>query len=98
GVNIAEDLEGWNEIEEEKDIDADPDVIIYSEDLVDSETDKPLEDLITEREGWDKITAIKDDQLVAVEDNLVTRIGPRVTEALNQIAEGIYPDKYSTED
>lgn len=97
GINIAADLQGWNEINEEKVIEADPDVIIYAKDMVDFDTDETLDTIIESRDGWDKITAMKEDRLVPVEDNIVTRIGPRVTDALKQFAEAIYPDKYQDE-
>src|SRR5699024_6453822 len=97
GINIASDLQGWNEINEEKVIEADPDVIIYAKDMVDFDTDETLDTIIKSRDGWDKITAMKDDRLVPIEDNIVTRIGPRVTDALKQFAEAIYPDQYQDE-
>jgi iron complex transport system substrate-binding protein len=94
GYNIASDTEGWNEINEEKIIQDDPEVIIYAADLVDADSDKELDELIKDRSGWDKITAIQEDQLIGIEQNLLNRLGPRVTEGLKQMAEGIYPDLF----
>lgn len=95
GVNAAGDVEGWNEVNEEKIIEVNPDVIIYAKDAVDFETEEPLKDLIQQRGGWEKMTAIQEDRLVPIEENIVSRIGPRVTEALKQFAEAIYPELYT---
>lgn len=91
GINIASDLEGWNKINEEKIIQDDPEVILYAADLIDDKTGKPLEDLIRSRSGWDKITAIKEGRMAALDRNVLARPGPRITQGLLAIAEGIYP-------
>ncbi len=64
-------------------------------DVVDFETEQPLAELIQERSGWEEISAIKNDRLVGIDENIVSRIGPRVTDALKQFAEAIYPELYS---
>lgn len=91
GINIASDLEGWNPINEEKVIADNPDVIIYTLNITDEKSGKKLEDLIQGRSGWDKIKAISDKQLVGLDGDLLSRPGPRITEALKQLSEGIYP-------
>lgn len=92
GINIASDMEGWNAINEEKIIQDNPDVMIYTADLVDEKSGKPLEELIISRSGWEKITAIQEGNLTAIEGNVMSRPGPRITEALKQISEAIYPE------
>lgn len=92
GINIAADLEGWNAINEEKIIEDNPDVIIYTANLVDDKSGQPLEDLITSRAGWEKITAIQEGSLTGIEGNKMSRPGPRITEALKEIFAGIYPE------
>ncbi|WP_102272874.1 ABC transporter substrate-binding protein [Cytobacillus massiliigabonensis] len=94
GINIASDMEGWNAINEEKIIQDNPDVILYTAGTVDDKSGKPLEELITSRNGWEKITAIKDGNLTGIEGNIMSRPGPRITDALNQIAQAIYPDLF----
>lgn len=95
GINVASELEGWSEINEEKIIEADPEVIIYAKDMIDFDTEQPLAELIQERSGWEEITAIKEDRLIGIDENTVSRIGPRVTDALKQFAKAIYPELYS---
>lgn len=92
GVNVASDITGWSKISEENIIQADPDVILYAKELVDFDTKKPLEEIIRGRSGWDKITAIKENRVVGLDDNTLSRPGPRLTEGLLEMAKGIYPD------
>ncbi|WP_411345610.1 ABC transporter substrate-binding protein [Paenibacillus sp. WLX1005] len=92
GINIAGDNEGWYEINEEHIVAADPDVILYSKESVDSKTNQSLDQIIRARSGWDKIKAIKTDQVFGLDDDLVSRPGPRVTDGLVEIAHALYPD------
>lgn len=94
GINIAADESGWIQINEEKIIQDDPDVIFYAAELVDHDSGKKLSELIKERSGWDKITAIQEDRMVPIDEDIMSRNGPRIVEALQQIAEGIYPELF----
>lgn len=93
GVNVASDITGWSEINEENIIKANPDVILYAKSVVD-ENNRTLADIIKQRGGWDQITAIKEDRIVALEDNLLSRPGPRVTQGLTEVAKAIYPELF----
>lgn len=90
GVNVASDIEGWAEINEESIIKANPDVILYAKNAVD-ETNKSLADIIKARSGWNAITAIKENRIVGLDDNLLSRPGPRVTQGLIEMTRAIYP-------
>lgn len=92
GVNIASDIEGWSEISEEKVIQDNPDVILYTADIVDDKSGKPLEELIKSRSGWNKIAAIQEGRMTALDGDILSRPGPRITQALVLIAEAVYPD------
>lgn len=91
-INIAGDTEGWSQINEEKIIQEDPEVIIYPEGLVDFETNKSMTTLITERSGWDQISAIKENKLFGLNQDLLTVPGPRITQGLRELAAVIYPE------
>jgi len=97
GVNIASDMQGWNPINEEKVIADNPDVIVYTLNITDEKSGKKLEDLIQGRSGWDKIKAIADKQLIGMDGDILSRPGPRITEALKQLSEGIYPGLVKSE-
>ena len=85
-VNAAADTEGWSEVDSEAIIAADPDIVLYSQLSVDPKT-------LKERSGWQGITAIRGNQLFAIDDNLVSRPGPRLTEGLIEVFDTLYPDK-----
>ncbi|NGZ75965.1 ABC transporter substrate-binding protein [Saccharibacillus sp. VR-M41] len=85
-VNAAADTTGWSEVDAEAIIDANPDVILYSKLSVDPQT-------IRDRSGWNGIEAVKAGRLFAIDDNLVSRPGPRLTEGLIEVFDAIYPDK-----
>ncbi|GAB6926873.1 ABC transporter substrate-binding protein [Paenibacillus sp. JCM 10914] len=91
GTNAAGDQEGWFEISEENIIAVNPDVILYTDDVVDEATNKTLGEMIKERGGWDQIDAIKNDQVIAVNANLLSRPGPRITQGLIEVAKAVYP-------
>ncbi|GJM70376.1 hypothetical protein HMSSN036_25920 [Paenibacillus macerans] len=91
GVNVASDIAGWSEINEENIIKANPDVILYAKSVVDK-NNRTLADIIKGRAGWDQIAAIKEDRVVGLDDNLLSRPGPRVTQGLIEVAKAIYPE------
>ncbi|MCG7409979.1 cobalamin-binding protein [Paenibacillus sp. ACRRX] len=92
GVNVAADAQGWVQINEENIIKSNPDVIMFTQGIVDSATNKTLEEIIRGRKGWENINAIKNNQVIGVDSNLISRPGPRVAEGLKIIAKAIYPD------
>lgn len=91
-TNVASDMTGWNAINEENIIAANPDVILYADDVV--EDSKTLDQIIKARSGWDQITAVKNDQVIGLDANLLTRPGPRVTQGLKEVAKAVYPDLF----
>ncbi|MFE6795113.1 ABC transporter substrate-binding protein [Paenibacillus chitinolyticus] len=92
GVNVASDITGWKQISEEKIIQQNPDVILFAKGVVDDKTKKSLEELIRGRSGWNEINAVKNNQVIGLDQNTLTRPGPRLTEGLLQMAKAIYPD------
>lgn len=91
GENVASDITGWSEINEENIIQKNPDVILFANSVID-ENNRTLAEIIKARSGWDQITAVKEDRIVGLDDNLLSRPGPRVTQGLIQVAAAIYPD------
>lgn len=94
GINIASDLDPWAQISSEAVIAANPDVIIYAE-VDDYETGKPLIDTIRSRPGWSEINALKNGALTGIDADVLSRNGPRITDALMQIAKGTYPELFA---
>ncbi|MEW9699698.1 ABC transporter substrate-binding protein [Paenibacillus sp. SI8] len=92
GVNVAADTKGWQQISEEKIIQQNPNVILYAQGFVDDKTKKPLDEIIRARSGWEQIDAVKNKRVIGVDQNLLSRPGPRMTDGLLEMAKGIYPE------
>lgn len=88
GINIAADQQGWLSVDPGQFTEANPDVIIYSQA---PSMDGMLEE-IKNRPGWETMEAVQNERLYSVDDDLVRRAGPRVVEALREIAKAIHPD------
>lgn len=88
--NAAADQEGWAKMEEESMIEENPDIIIttYGRYVEDVTSD------ILNRNGWEAVTAIKEKQVVDVNEDLVTRSGPRLAEGVEELAKAVYPDVF----
>jgi iron complex transport system substrate-binding protein len=79
----------YPQISAESIISADPEVIIVGHRLPEG---APGE--VKRRPGWSVVSAVKNDRIYGVEDNLISRPGPRVVDALEQLARQIYPDQF----
>lgn len=88
--NIAADQEGWITISEEQVIERNPDVIITTYGYY---IDNP-EEQIYGRKAWSEVQAVKDKQIYDVNNDTVSRPGPRLTEGLQILAEKIYPETF----
>jgi len=49
---------------------------------------------LAQRAGFDKLAAVKNGRVVILDDNLVSRPGPRVVEGLESIAAALHPDAF----
>ncbi|MBU1158163.1 MAG: cobalamin-binding protein [Candidatus Thermoplasmatota archaeon] len=91
GINIAANTTSeYPEVTSEFVISSDPDVIIFTLGAMTTTT----ADEISERPGWDQITAIADDAIYSIDDNIVSRYGPRIVDGLEQLAELIHPELF----
>ncbi len=91
GINIAENASSeYPLLTSEFIIAQDPEVIIYTFGYMTS-TDA---DEISSRPGWDGITAVAEGDIFAIDDNLVSRYGPRIVDGLEQLAELIHPELF----
>jgi len=85
---VTED--GWVMINEEAVIEMDPDVIIVTYDYVED----PVGEVIN-RDAWQDITAVKDERVIQVDTDLVSRPGPRLVEGAEVLAKAIYPEVFA---
>jgi iron complex transport system substrate-binding protein len=64
----------YPQVSEEAVIEADPDLVI----LADSECCGQTPAKVAERPGWDEISAVQNDAVVAIDDDIASRWGPRL--------------------
>ncbi len=90
--NIFADQEGWLKVSAEDIILRDPALIATT---VNHVADPVAE--IKSRSGWDEITAIQNDEVYALDPDVMTRPGPRIGEAVEAVASIAYPDHFHQE-
>ena len=86
GDNIAKNETGWVYSKEAL-IDKDPSLIFCS-DQWDTKAG------FTSGAGYSDLTAVKEDKVFEVDESLMTRQGPRVADALEELAKLIHPDLF----
>jgi iron complex transport system substrate-binding protein len=84
GENVAKNLKGWPQISAEQVVKWNPDVIIsmYGDTSI-----------IQKRNGWSTIQAIKEKRIISIDPNIVSRPGPRITQAMQQLVKLFYPNQ-----
>ena len=86
GKNAADDAIGWK-YSVEKLVEKDPDVLICSKFF---DTKKGIEATT----GYKDLKAVKNGNLLEVDDNTITRQGPRLAEGLEAMAKLIHPELF----
>ena len=90
GTNAASALEGdYAQISAEELIAVNPDIIL----LADAPYGTTAES-VTERPGWDVITAVKDNAMYPIDPNTMSVPGPRLVEALEVTAQLVHPELF----
>lgn len=88
GVNVASDADKkYVTYSIEKLLEADPDIYI-----VNSHAHEPQD--VKTRNGYEVLSAIKNDQIFSIEDNLINRPGPRIIQGLEEMAKIIHPEVF----
>lgn len=91
GINIAENTSSeYPMVSSEFVIAQDPEVIVYSVGVMFTTT---AED-IASRPAWDEITAVAEDKIYSIDDNLISRYGPRVVDGLEELAAILHPELF----
>jgi len=91
GLNIFPDLEeDYPTVSTEEIIDQDPQVILGPS----NHADQLTAEVIAGREGWESLSAVKNERIYIIDGNIISRAGPRVVDALEAITQALYPDKF----
>jgi len=88
--NIFADASGWAEVSEEQVIEANPDIIVTVA-MYFGEGQTPVEEILS-RAGWQDISAVKNGDILNLQNNELSRPGPRIADgakALFDFVKGI---------
>jgi len=90
GANIAKDLSGWPKISLETVIEKNPEIIIVGE-----SADQPgLLKTVKDESVLAQTDAFKNNQICAIDTDIVSRIGPRIINALEEVAKILHPELF----
>lgn len=84
--NSFENIDGWQKVSKEDLIKKNPDIMISTMGL----TDQAYTKIVKQRGGFAKISAVKNNELKAVNGDEISRPGPRIDEGLKSLKEAIY--------
>lgn len=88
GSNVAADLEGaWGQISQEALLVADPEFILLGDAAYGTTADQ-----VGARAGWEGITAVRNGQILPFNDDTVSRPGPRLVDALEELVRLLHPE------
>jgi len=92
GFNIASNTTvQYPQVTKEFVIGSNPGIIIFTQGAF---TDTTVEK-IKQRPGWSVIDAVKSDKIYSIDDNSISRPGPRMVNALEDLAKLIHPELFS---
>jgi iron complex transport system substrate-binding protein len=87
---FADASEDYPQISAEAIVERDPSVIMGP----DSHADKLTPELVAARPGWGEITAVKTGQIYLLDGDMSSRPGPRLADALEDLARALYPEQF----
>ena len=89
GHNIAADIDGYPQLSLEQVVAADPSFIILGDSAYGITPES-----IAVRPGWENLSAVKNSKVFPFDDNLVSRPGPRLVDALEGLAKLLRPELF----
>lgn len=89
GYNIAGDLDGYPQLSLEQVVAADPAFIILG-----NARYGVTPESIAQRPGWENLSAVKNGKIFPFNDDLVSRPGPRLVDALEELAKLLRPELF----
>jgi iron complex transport system substrate-binding protein len=92
GTNIAHEANSeYPEVTNEFIIAQNPEVIVYTTGVMSTTTT----DSIVSRPGWENVSAVETNHIYSIDDNLLSRYGPRIVDGLEQLAAIIHPELFA---
>lgn len=91
GINIFSDASvDYPSVSAEEVIKRNPDFIMGPGTM----SEKLDTEMLATQPGWENVNAIAKEQIVLLDDNISSRPGPRIAEAIELIAKALYPDLF----
>lgn len=84
--NVFHDQQAWPTVSKEQIIQKNPDVMITTSGV----STKAYQQLVAQRGGFNKVNAVKNNRIIALNDDVLSRPGPRIDEAMKQLSDAIY--------
>lgn len=86
--NIFDDVEGWGAVSEEQVLARNPDYIVTVS-MYYGEGPTPEEEIVS-RAGWENLTAVKNNAILNISNNELTRPGPRLADGAKLLYDFVY--------
>lgn len=86
--NVFDNQKGWPTVSKEQIIKKDPDVMLTTSGI----STQDYQNLVQQRGGFDKVKAVKARHVVALNEDLLSRPGPRIDEAMKKLSDAIYDE------
>jgi iron complex transport system substrate-binding protein len=88
GVNIAADAStDFPQLSAEEVVASDPEVIILADEVA-----GVTPEAVRSRQGWSHVSAVVNDRITVIDPDIASRPGPRIVDAIEQIARILHPD------
>ena len=87
-TNCFADVTGWGEISEEQVLERNPDYIVTIS-MYFGEGPTPEEEILS-RTGWENVTAVKDGKILNLQNNELSRPGPRLADGAKAMYDFVY--------
>ena len=90
GVNAAAAVQGYKQLSIEELLVQNPDFILLGDAAYGA-----TPETVAQRAGWSQLAAVQTGQVLPFDDNLMSRPGPRLIDAVEQLARLLHPDLFS---
>lgn len=87
---FADVQEDYPQVSAEAIVERDPQVILGP----DTHVEKLTPELVAQRPGWDALSAVQNGRVLLLDADIVSRPGPRLADALEALAQALYPERF----
>lgn len=95
GENVFADVEpAYPQVSEETLILRNPEVIVMPRMKEGPADTRQVIENLRQRPGWSEMAAVKEGRVYLIEDDVISRPGPRVVQGLQKLAQALYPEAF----